>query len=238
MFMDRMDEATLEGILKGTSGKASKKAEQDDLEILMKKLYRHPEDGRVGFPGENFWANLCAAGALVKYDTKRQMVGASGTLLPLFLDIREKFMALENATPFMPTNPTEAKQLAKAEMDAGIWKRDLRCGRNATGQAVPVLRPMFPAGWAISLTMDIDDDEISLNKIEALFKFGGAKGLGAFRPGKSRTGYFGRYAVDKWVVLKNDEKTKVSAEKQLEELLAKELAGGATGNGKQQLVTA
>ena len=187
-LQDRVDDDTIKGLLAGTSAKATKAATKTQAQIADMKLYRGPS-GEFGFPTRNVWAALCQAGTGVRFDKRRNISSSTGgTLLPQFLEIEgSEFLAFKTHSPY---------------------KIDVGTGRMAaTGGMVVCVRPRFDQ-WSLELTVIIDERQIDLERVKTLIETAGFKGLGTYRPGKSKTGYYGRFRLAAFEVM---ERTEVEA---------------------------
>ncbi|MBI4127655.1 MAG: hypothetical protein HY459_01145 [Parcubacteria group bacterium] len=185
-LMEPMDDDTLEGLRTKTS-----KPKRRDLTVQQEaeaKFYPD-EEGRIGFPGINLLASLREGGTLTKYDAKRNISTKEETLLPGFLTIEEEFIPLHDG---------DGNHVGEVP-----WRPDKRKGNNPKdGVAVCIVRPRFEAGTGFDVTIQVNEGEINLNRIQELFaKAGAYKGLGGFR----KKGDFGRYEVVTWE--KVEEKT-------------------------------
>lgn len=184
-LQDRVDDDTIANLIAGTSAKATKAAVKTPEQIADMKLYRGPS-GEYGFPARNVWAALCQAGTGVKFDKRRNISsGTSGTLLPQFLEMEGgEFLAFsEHAEP---------------QVDKGTGRMQ------ATGGMVVCIRPRFDT-WSLELSVVVDEREIDLERVKILFMIAGHKGLGTYRPGKSKTGYYGRFRVAAFEVIERVE---------------------------------
>lgn len=159
-------------------------AKQTDLtqeQIAEKKLYTD-DAGAIGIPSTNLFACLREAGRYVKVDAKKSVSTASSTVLPAVLSINEMFMPLTDGSG----NPAQ-------------WKPDVRRGMldNAGKKvAVGLVRPMFKE-WQIKCTLEVDSEELELEKVRKLLQIAGSKiGLCSFRP--ECNGQFGRFEMVGW----------------------------------------
>jgi hypothetical protein len=143
-------------------------------EEAEKKVYKDVK-GNAYIPDKLLWACLVAAGQHVRLDGKRQMSTAKSTVLPTFLTLLDKTMAL----------------------DTPGWETDVQQGRNPNGGELVVLcRPRFDV-WRFRVHITIDTNEISEDKIRELFDIAGKRcGLGDFRP--NRKGIYGQFLVECW----------------------------------------
>lgn len=172
LLMNRISNETLEGVRR----KERKKfvAPKDPREEAEKKVYR-TNDGAFFWPTENMMACLVAAGIYIKLDGKRQMTTSKSTLLPGFMSVEDSYLRFVSDG----------------------WDVDMRPGRNPNGgEMVCLVRPRFNK-WEIPMTILIDDEQISPDRIRELFDRAGSNlGLGDFRP--QRKGIYGRFRVDEW----------------------------------------
>lgn len=181
ILMNPMTEETLDELYGGAAARKPKTGQVPQKQVAEAKIIKDGDD-RVGLPVEYLFSCLVGAGRFVKYDAKKNISNASSTLIPSFMSIEELFLPFDN-------------QDAK-------WFVDKRRGRLSNGTAVCILRPRFE-DWSFDVTIEIDDQEISEEKVKELFRRAGtAVGLGDFRP--ACRGPFGRFKIERWEVLKQD----------------------------------
>lgn len=175
LLMNPMTADILDQLEGGAAARKPKDLTKTSYETAAEKLYKDEID-RIGIPALNLFSCLVEAGRQVKIDAKRGISNSESTLLPSFLAIKEFFLPFEG-------EPS--------------WAVDRRRGvLEATGTAVCLVRPRFDA-WDFYVTVDVDLQEISLEKVQLLFqKAGNSVGLCDFRP--ACRGPFGRFRVVEW----------------------------------------
>lgn len=174
LLMEPMSDETLEHLLKGT--RPSGKRDIEPQKVAEGKLYRDPETGKLAIPADNFWACLVQAGTLVSYKGKRNISNAEESLLPGVMNVKEDYLAFTDGDGYVV---------------------DKRRGRLDNGTAVCIVRPKFNR-WGFSATLEIEDDQIGVEKIKELVETAGRfKGLGGFR----KKGRFGRFRITNWEVI-------------------------------------
>lgn len=185
LLMDRMTDATLEGLRTGVYPAINR--ERPASATASEKIYReNGESGKIGLPSEMLFSCLVNAGRNVKMGRKG-ISTATTTTLPEILAIQEPFLPFRNIDP--------AKE-------SEAWVVDKRRGRlkDAKGTAVCVVRPKFNA-WEFEVTVAINDGKMGVDKIRELFdSAGSSQGLGSFRP--NCRGPFGRFIVAEWQEMK------------------------------------
>lgn len=181
LLMNKATDEVLESQRTGVS--LPKKRDWTREEEAASKLYRD-EGGRIGFPGDNLFSCMVAAGRYVQLKGKTNISTVKSTLLPSFLDIVEDFLPLENGG-----GPVE-------------WKPLMVRGVNPNGgEMVAICRPAFK-DWGFWVTFEVDESLITLGKILELLKAAGSKvGMGDWRP--ARKGRCGRFIVEKFQVMEN-----------------------------------
>lgn len=181
LLMNKMDESTLEGLR--TKVKKPKAANvghtQTPREDAERKVYLSEEGPYI--PGQNLMACLINAGQHIRLDGKRQVSTSKSSVLP-------GLMTLLTSAPLLKIPDTDK---------AATWEADVMQGRNPNGgEAVAICRPRFDA-WALTVSIEIFEDEIGENTIRELFDKAGRRiGLGDFRP--QRKGIFGQFVVERW----------------------------------------
>lgn len=149
-------------------------------EEAKQKLYM--VDDKPVLPVENIMACLIEAGRFVKYEGKKQISTRTDTVLPSFLIFEDPYFEIKS--------------------EAG-WSVDFRAGKNAAGQVVALCRPRFD-DWKITLSIQIDTNEIGESKIKELFEIAGKRiGLCEFRP--ARKGIYGQFLVQCWQVVESSQ---------------------------------
>jgi len=179
MLQNALTEAALDS-LPGGSGKIEqpnlKEMSYEDRADLVR--YHGPDD-ETGVPAECFFAALTHAGRFIKFGGKKMISNAEMSMLPGFLTIMSDFLPFKN-------------------QDVN-WTVDKRRAVNpATGGAMCVVRPCFPAGWEIDVEVEIDHSGgIKLEQVRELVATAGREsGLGDHR----KKGSFGRFLIKKWKV--------------------------------------
>lgn len=188
MLQNPMTDEVLNELL---GGKSARKAIVTDITVderARKKLCLGP-NGEFGFPTNYLFAALIDAGRHVQYEGKSKVSTRETSLLPAFLSIVPDVVN-DEGDGFIPFTDQSAK-----------WVSDKRRGVLAANKAaVAIVRPKFPT-WAFGVTVEIDTDQISVDKIKQLFDIAGRQcGIGDFRP--SKRGPFGRFAVSEFVEVK------------------------------------
>ncbi len=140
--------------------------------------------GRIGIPDQYLWSCLVEAGRGIKLDARRSVSTADSSMLAGLVEIE-----MDNEEDFIPFVDQGAK-----------WMPLVMGGKNpADGVAVTITRPLF-RHWAVEFVLDVDDKEISPEKIRQLVaRAGKFVGIGDFRA--ACKGRFGGFAVTKWVSL-------------------------------------
>ncbi|MEZ4104565.1 MAG: hypothetical protein R3B60_04770 [Candidatus Paceibacterota bacterium] len=146
-------------------------------EIAESRVIRDKKTKKVGIPVEYMYSCLKEAGRHVIFEGKKKISTADSTLLFSFMSIDEQFF------PFI-------------DQDSG-YEIDVRRGVNRTTKgAQAIVRPRFDT-WAFYLTIEVDTNEINLEKVRMVFDQAGKKiGLADFRP--TCNGPFGRFVVEEW----------------------------------------
>lgn len=158
-------------------------------EVAHLHMYRDeakdPEGKIAVVPMDNIFASLREAGCHVRLDGKKQISTGKTTRLPGLMGIIDG--------PFFPLKEVVSGKPSK-------WETDIRPARNDKGALVCAIRPRFD-DWSITLTIWVDQREVGLDKIRELFDIAGSRiGLCSFRP--ERKGWFGKFRVDEWRVVK------------------------------------
>jgi hypothetical protein len=188
MLQNPMTEDTLDTLLHG-SGCKRKSANKDikPEDIALKRLCLGP-NGEFGIPANYLFASLVTAGRHVIFDKKTKMSTADSSLVPAFLSIAPELIN-ENGDGFIPFTDQDHKYVVDKR------KGNLKSGAGK-GVAVAIVRPKFME-WAFNVKIDVDHDQIDIDKIKDLFLAAGRySGLGDFRP--SCKGQFGRFKVVKF----------------------------------------
>lgn len=162
----------------GVSGGAKNpNKERTREEIAESRVIRDNRTNAVGIPVEYMYSCLKEAGRFVVFEKSKKISTADSTLLFSFMSIEEQFL------PFI--DQSEA------------YKIDVRRGVNRTTKGAQCLvRPRFDR-WEFSLTIEVDTNDINMEKIRMVFDQAGKKvGLADFRP--TCNGPFGRFMVAKW----------------------------------------
>jgi hypothetical protein len=171
LLCNRFTDEAMEKIEKRTTSviTGSKGTPREQAE---KKVYGSPD--RPVLPGPNIFRAIIDAGKFHKAG-KSQITTAKTSLVPAGVAL------LEIECPITPI----------------AWEVDSRAVVNpATGGRMMAHRPRFDV-WAVSFTLDVDDDMFGEGIVRALVDDAGKKiGLGDFRP--SRKGPFGRFKVTAW----------------------------------------
>ncbi|MEK7639154.1 MAG: hypothetical protein AAB388_03275 [Patescibacteria group bacterium] len=182
LLLNPMTDETLDELFAGSGARKLRKTDVTQEAVAAKKVIRD-DDGNIGLPVEYLFAALVNAGRFVKFDSKKNFTNATSSLVPGLLTLGEMFYPFKDQkTP---------------------WTIDKRRGRLAsTGVAVAIIRPKFK-DWAIDLTAEFDEAQVSESKIRELFNAAGRfSGLGDFRP--ACKGPFGRFTIDSWEVVKSE----------------------------------
>lgn len=187
LLMDRMSEATMDGLETGI--RAPEVKDRPAAEKCAPKIYRHPDTGRIGLPVELVLACLKQAGRKVK-NGRYNISNATSTTLYGMLEIVEDFLPLLNI-------PEKVKPESKEE--AKYWKVDRRRGigkQAKTPTAVAVIRPAF-AEWEFEITIEYNEKKINGETVKRLLEEAGSgQGLCGFRPNCG--GPFGRFELVLW----------------------------------------
>lgn len=213
LLINRMTPETLNGLLTGVHPPKNK--DLSPKQIAVSKIYRRDDKvGPMGIPTLNLLAAIKAAGRFHKFDGKKAVSTAEGTLLYSFLSIEDEFL------PF-------ANNDAKGEIP---WEADMRRG-TCMDVAVCIVRPKFK-DWSLDVTFQVDGKQVNESLIRQLVDTAGSKaGLCDFRPNKG--GPFGRFAVRKWEVeMEESDKRGAAAEAVEEEA---EASTPATNNGHNRV---
>lgn len=186
MLQNPMTDETLKELIFGSGGKRKKQATDVPIEKLAEKKLCKGPNGEFGIPTNYLFAALVDAGRHVIFDKKTNISTAKTSLVPNLLSIIPDLVN-EAGDGFIPFKDQKVK-----------WVADVRRGvLAANGAAVGIVRPKFPT-WSFDVTVEINLDEVALDKIQELFKKAGQySGLGDFRP--SKRGPFGRFAVADFV---------------------------------------
>lgn len=185
MLQNPMTDEVLNELL---GGKSARKAIVTDITVderAKKKLCLGP-NGEFGFPTNYLFAALIDAGRHVQYEGKSKVSTRETSLMPAFLSIVPDVVN-DEGDGFIPFLDQSVK-----------WVADKRRGVLAANKAaVAIVRPKFPT-WAFEVTIEIDVEQISVDKVKQLFDIAGRQsGIGDFRP--SKRGPFGRFAVTQFV---------------------------------------
>lgn len=181
MLQNPMTDEVLDELL---GGKSARRGVQTDITVeqrAMKKLCLGPS-GEFGFPANYLFAALIDAGRQVQYEGKTKVSTRESSLMPSFLSIVPDVVNAEG-DGFIPF------------LDQSImWVADRRRGVLAANKAaVAIVRPKFPS-WEFEVTVEVDLDLISVDKVRSLFEIAGRQsGIGDFRP--SKRGPFGRFSI-------------------------------------------
>ena len=212
LLINRMTPATLEGLR--TKVHAPKAKDLSPKQEAVTKIYRQNDStGPMGIPTLNLLAAIKAAGRFHKFDGKKAVSTAEGTLLYSFLSIEEEFL------PFADNN-------AKGEI---AWEPDMRRG-TCMDIAVCIVRPKFK-DWSLDVTFQVDGKQAKDTLIRQLVDTAGSKaGIGDFRPNKG--GPFGRFAVKKWEVTMEESDKQGTRPEESEET---EASAPVSGNGANRL---
>lgn len=188
MLQNPMTDEVLDELL---GGKSARKGVQTDITVedrAKKKLCTGP-NGEFGFPANYLFAALIDAGRHVQYEGKSKVSTRETSLMPAFLSIVPDIVNADG-DGFIPF------------LDQSImWVADKRRGVLAANKAaVAIVRPKFPS-WAFEVTVEIDLDQIAVDKVKSLFEIAGRQsGIGDFRP--SKRGPFGRFTITDFVEMK------------------------------------
>jgi hypothetical protein len=185
MLLNPMTDEVLDELL---GGKSARKGVQTDITVEQraeKKLCKGP-DGEFGFPTNYLFAALIDAGRQVMYEGKTKVSTRESSIMPAFLAIIPNIVN-DGGDGFIPFLDQSIK-----------WVADKRRGVLAANKAaVAIVRPKFPT-WAFEVTVEVDVDLISIDKVKNLFEVAGRQsGIGDFRP--SKRGPFGRFSVVEFV---------------------------------------
>jgi hypothetical protein len=185
MLQNPMTDEVLDELL---GGKSARKGVQTDITVdqrAEKKLCKGP-NGEFGFPTNYLFAALVEAGRQVQFEKKTNISTATSSKLPAFFSIVPDVVT-DGGDGFIPFLDQDVK-----------WVADKRRGVLAANKAaVAIVRPKFPT-WAFEVTIEIDLEQIAIDKIQNLFDIAGRQsGIGDFRP--SKRGEFGRFSVTDFV---------------------------------------
>jgi hypothetical protein len=185
MLLNPMTDEVLDELL---GGKGARKGAQTDITVEQraeKKLCKGP-NGEFGFPTNYLFAALIHAGRQVSLRGKTNVSTATSSEMPGFMSIIPD-LVIDGGDGFIPFLDQDVK-----------WVADKRRGVLAANKAaVAIVRPKFPT-WAFEVTIEVDLDLISIDKVKSLFEIAGrVSGIGDFRP--SKRGPFGRFAVTDFV---------------------------------------
>lgn len=208
LLINRMTPDTLEGLR--TKVHKPKAKDLSPKQEAIGKIYRKDGDkGPMGIPTLNLLAAIKAAGRFHKFDGKKAVSTAEGTLLYSFLSIEDEFL------PFANNN-------TKGEIQ---WEADMRRG-TCMDIAVCIVRPKFK-NWSLDVTFQVDGKQVKEGLIRQLVDTAGSKaGLCDFRPNKG--GPFGRFAVEKWEVTMEESDKQGGYSEEVEE-------SEPSGNGPNRL---
>jgi hypothetical protein len=190
MLQNPMTDEVLNELL---GGKGARKGVVTDITVeqrATKKLCLGP-NGEFGFPANYLFAALIDAGRHVMYEGKSKISTLNTSLLPAFLAIVPDVIN-DEGDGFIPFTDQSVK-----------WVADKRRGVLAANKAaVAIVRPKFPT-WGFEITIEIDEEQISLDKVRQLFLIAGRQcGIGDFRP--SKRGPFGRFSVTNFAVVEQE----------------------------------
>jgi hypothetical protein len=188
MLQNPMTDDTLDELIYGSAGKRKPPKTDVSIENIAEKRLCLGPNGEFGIPANYLFAALVDAGRHVIFDKKTKISTAKTSLVPNLLTIIPELVN-EVGDGFIPFKDQKAK-----------WIADKRRGvLAANGAAVAIVRPKFPT-WAFDVTIEVNLDEVAIEKIQELFKKAGQySGLGDFRP--SKRGPFGRFSVTDLVEL-------------------------------------
>lgn len=173
LLQNPMTDDQLNQLYYGAGARKGKDTRKPMEQLAAERVIRQEGTGLKGIPAGYFFACLVHAGRFVKFDSKRFVSNSKETLLPSFLSITDDFL------PFLDQEVEHVM--------------DKRRGRLKDGTAVCIVRPKFHQ-WAFTVTCEVDEQEISEDKVNALFeKAGRVVGLGDFRP--ACKGTFGMFQV-------------------------------------------
>ncbi len=175
MLQNPMTEEQLDQLYFGAGARKSKDTRKPMEQLAAERVIRDA-DGHKGVPANYLFAALVEAGRYVVYDKMKKVSNGKSTVLPAFLSINEEFL------PFLDQSVEHVMDKRRGRLDSGV--------------AVCIVRPKFTK-WAIAVSCEIDEAEISEDKIKSLFERAGRMvGLGDFRP--SCKGQFGKFKIVKW----------------------------------------
>ena len=182
MLQNPMTDDTLDELIYGSAGKRKPPERDVPLEKLAEKKLCLGPNGEFGVPANYLFAALVDSGRHVIYDKRVKLSTRDSSLVPALLSIVPD-MVDEKGDGFIAFKNQDAK-----------WIVDRRRGVLAANKAaVAVVRPKFTE-WAFDVTIEVDLDQIAIEKIKDLFNTAGRlSGLGDFRP--SKRGQFGRFKV-------------------------------------------
>ncbi len=181
MLQNPMTDEVLNELLGGKSARKAIVTDITPTQRAEKKLCLGP-NGEFGFPANYLFAALIDAGRHVQYEGKSKVSTRETSLMPAFLSIVPDVVN-DEGDGFIPFTDQSVK-----------WVADKRRGVLAANKAaVAIVRPKFPS-WAFEVTIEVDLEQISIEKVKSLFEIAGRQsGIGDFRP--SKRGPFGRFAV-------------------------------------------
>lgn len=188
MLQNPMTDETLDELIFGSGGKRKPpKIDVPHEKIAEARLCRGP-NSEFGFPANYLFAALVEAGRHVVFDKKTKVSTRESSLIPAFLAILPDLVD-EKGDGFIPFSEQGVK-----------WVVDKRRGViPSNGAAVGIIRPKFPT-WAFGVTIEVDLDQISVEKVREIFDAAGRfSGIGDFRP--SKRGPFGKFNITKWEVV-------------------------------------
>lgn len=182
MLQNPMTDDTLDELIYGSAGKRKPPERDVPLESLAKKKLCLGPNGEFGIPANYLFASLVDSGRHVIYDKRVKLSTRDSSLVPALLAIIPDLVDAKG-DGFIAFKDQDAK-----------WIVDRRRGVLAANKAaVAVVRPKFTT-WAFDVTVEIDMDQVAIEKIKDLFNCAGRlSGLGDFRP--SKRGQFGRFKV-------------------------------------------
>ena len=188
MLQNPMTDDILDQLLHGSGGRRKSANKDITPEAIAEKRLCLGPDGQFGIPANYLFASLVAAGRHVIFDKKTKMSTAESSLVPAFLSIVPELIN-SNGDAFIAFKDQGKKYVVDKR------KGNLKQGAGK-GVAVAIVRPKF-MDWAFDVKIDVDHDQIDIDKIEDLFKAAGRySGIGDFRP--SCKGQFGRFKVVKF----------------------------------------
>lgn len=188
MLQNPMTDDTLNELIYGSAGRRKPPTTDVSIEDIARKRLCLGPNGEFGIPANYLFAALVEAGRHVIFEKKTKISTAKTSLVPNLVTIVPGLVN-DVGDGFIPFADQSMK-----------WIADKRRGVLATNEtAVAIVRPKFPT-WAFDVTIEVNLDEVAIEKIHELFKKAGQySGLGDFRP--SRRGPFGRFTVTDFVEL-------------------------------------